>query len=110
MTYAMLSLAFLLVALVVFVAATLAPGRDRFRPLLLPGLLAGLALLVLTAVFDNLMIALGIMQYSDDAISGLRVGLAPLEDFAYPLAAVILLPSLWVLFEAPSRRGDPDER
>ena len=106
MTYAILSLAFLLVALAVLAAATLVPGPDRIRPLLLPGLLAALALFVLTAVFDNVMIGVGIMEYSDQAISGLRIGLAPLEDFAYPLAAVILLPSLWVLFD----RGAADER
>ena len=106
MTYAVLSLTFLLVALAVLAAATLVRGRDRIRPLLLPGLFAGVVLFVLTAVFDNVMIGLGIMQYSNEAISGLRVGLAPLEDFAYPLAAVILLPSLWVLLD----RGAADER
>jgi hypothetical protein len=52
------------------------------------------------------MIGLGIMEYSDEATSGLRLGLAPLEDFAYPLAAVILLPSLWLLLD----REEPDER
>jgi small toxic polypeptide LdrA/B/C/D len=106
MTYAILSGAFLLAALAVLAAATLVRGGHRIRPLLLPGLLAAVALFLLTAVFDNLMIGLGIMQYSDQAISGLRIGLAPLEDFAYPLAAVILLPSLWVLLD----RGVADER
>lgn len=54
-------------------------------------------LFVLTAVFDNLMIAAGLMTYTDQNISGAQVGLAPLEDFAYPLAAVLLLPGLWLL-------------
>lgn len=54
-------------------------------------------LFALTAVFDNLMIAVGIMTYTDQNISGVQVGLAPLEDFAYPLAGVLLLPALWLL-------------
>ena len=54
-------------------------------------------LFALTAVFDNLMIAVGIMSYTDQNISGVQVGLAPLEDFAYPLAGVLLLPGLWLL-------------
>jgi len=106
MTYALLSLAFLLGALAVLAVAARLRGRDRIRPLLVPGLLAAGVLFVLTAVFDNVMIGVGIMAYSDEAISGLRIGLAPLEDFAYPLAAVILLPSLWLLLD----REEPDER
>lgn len=54
-------------------------------------------LVVLTAVFDNVMIASGIMTYTDRNISGVRIGLAPLEDFAYPVAGVLLLPGLWLL-------------
>jgi small toxic polypeptide LdrA/B/C/D len=48
-------------------------------------------------VFDNVMIASGLIAYSDAHVSGLRIGLAPVEDFAYPLAAVVLLPALWSL-------------
>lgn len=63
--------------------------------------------LVLTAVFDNVMIAIGLVGYDEGAISGAFVGIAPLEDFAYALAAVFLLPSLWVLLGARGgrRRG-----
>jgi lycopene cyclase domain-containing protein len=61
--------------------------------------------LALTAVFDNVMIHFGLMTYSRDAISGALVGAAPVEDFAYPLAALMLLPALWLLFD---RRGDHD--
>ena len=106
MTYAILSLAFLLGAVGVAVAAVALRGQHRIRPLLLPAALAGVVLMVLTAVFDNVMIGLGIMQYSDDAISGLRIGLAPIEDFAYPLAALILLPSLWLLLEREERADE----
>jgi small toxic polypeptide LdrA/B/C/D len=107
MTYAVLNLVFLLGALGVLAAAVVLRGRDRIRPLLAPGLLALGALLLLTAVFDNVMIGVGLMVYSSGAISGVHIGLAPLEDFAYPLAAVILLPSVWLLLD---RREEPDER
>lgn len=53
-------------------------------------------LVVLTAVFDNLMIAAGLFHYSPDTVSGVSIGRAPLEDFAYPLACVLLLPALWL--------------
>ena len=38
-------------------------------------------LLVMTILFDSLLIYLGIVAYSLDKISGMRVGLAPIEDF-----------------------------
>lgn len=98
MSYLLLCLVFLAVAGVVAVVA-LRRTRDRGDgrlPVAALGI-AGLALLVLTAVFDTLMIAVGLFDYSDAHISGLRVALAPVEDFAYPLAAVILLPALWSL-------------
>jgi hypothetical protein len=37
------------------------------------------------------------MTYDDARISGARLGLVPLEDFAYPIAALLLLPALWLL-------------
>jgi lycopene cyclase domain-containing protein len=53
--------------------------------------LATLALLVITAVFDNLIIGIGIVAYDPQLISGLKIGLAPIEDFAYSLAAPLLI-------------------
>src|SRR5690349_20329809 len=52
-------------------------------------------LTLLTAIFDNLMILAGIMAYSPAAISGIKIGLAPIEDFAYSLAAVLLVALFW---------------
>jgi hypothetical protein len=45
------------------------------------------------------MISVGLVDYNPALISGMFVGVAPLEDFAYAIAAVIGLPSLWVLLE-----------
>ena len=49
------------------------------------------ALLLITAVFDNVIIGLGIVAYDESLISGLKLGLAPIEDFAYSLAAPLLI-------------------
>jgi lycopene cyclase domain-containing protein len=59
--------------------------------------ISGLVVIMLTAVFDNVMIALGLFGYNSQQISGAFIGLAPLEDFAYAIAAVVLLPVLWHL-------------
>jgi len=112
MTYVWLSLAFLAGAVLVAVVAVVrAARRASVRPvrlrLGLPAasvVLSGLVLFVLTAVFDNVMIAVGLMTYAAAYITGLHVGSAPLEDFAYPLAAVLLLPSLWLLLAKPAGR------
>ncbi|MGP5124203.1 lycopene cyclase domain-containing protein [Glutamicibacter ardleyensis] len=55
-------------------------------------------MLVLTAIFDNLMITVGLFDYGQQTLLGLYVGRAPIEDFLYPLAAVLLMPALWWLF------------
>jgi len=52
-------------------------------------------MLVVTAVFDNLIIASGIVDYDSTKISGGMIGLAPIEDFAYTIAAVLIVPSVW---------------
>jgi lycopene cyclase domain-containing protein len=93
MTYWALNAAFLAVAAVVALAAVLARRAPRWRAV---GMTA-IVVLALTAVFDNAMIGVGLVDYDRDLISGAFVGIAPLEDFAYALAAVVLLPSLWSL-------------
>jgi len=60
-------------------------------------------LLVVTAVFDNVMIGIGLVGYDPAIISGAFIGIAPLEDFAYAVAAAVLLPSLWLLLPGRSR-------
>ena len=60
-------------------------------------------LLLVTAVFDNVMIGVGLVGYDTTKISGAFIGIAPLEDFAYAVAAAVLLPSLWLLLPGRSR-------
>jgi lycopene cyclase domain-containing protein len=113
-TYWALNAVFLVPAAVVLVLAMVRRGRrtDQGRREQVPepavsgrkGLAAALGitavvLLVLTAVFDNVMIAAGLFWYNPERISGAFIGSAPLEDFAYALAAVLLLPALWLLLE-----------
>jgi lycopene cyclase domain-containing protein len=113
MTYWALNAFFLAaVALVALAAAlkgragrtTADPRRSDAGPRWTAVGLAAIALLIATAVFDNVMIRIGLVAYNPDLISGAFVGIAPLEDFAYAIAAVVLLPSLWHLLPrtAPS--------
>ena len=101
MTYWMLNLPFLAVAAVVALAAVLARRAPSWRGV---GL-AAVPLLILTAVFDNVLVGTGIVGYDETLISGAKVGVAPLEDFAYAIAALVLLPSLWSLLGARSRHA-----
>lgn len=78
-----------------------AAASRRRRELLLGAGLATGVLLVMTAVFDNVMIGIGLVGYDAARISGVFVGIAPLEDFAYAVAALVLLPSVWVLLGGP---------
>ena len=99
MTYWLLNLPFLAVAVLVSVAAILARRAPRWRAV---GLTA-IGVLVLTAVFDNVLVGTGIVGYDADLISGVFVGVAPIEDFAYAIAAIVMLPALWSLL-GTSRR------
>lgn len=100
MTYWLLNLPFLAIAAL---AGVLAARRLSWPAI---GLTAAV-LLVMTAVFDNVMIGVGLVAYEPSLISGALLGAAPLEDFAYALAAIIGLPALWVLLgdRAQSRSG-----
>ncbi|BDZ45320.1 lycopene cyclase domain-containing protein [Naasia aerilata] len=99
MTYWLLNAGFLAVVAIVAILAGL---RARRVPGGAPRWLAATALalaavLLLTVVFDNVLVGVGIVDYGARGKSGVSIGLAPVEDFAYALAAAIGLPSLWVL-------------
>jgi lycopene cyclase domain-containing protein len=97
-SYAGLALPFVLLAAAVLVAAavTRRPGRDWW---LATGLTVA-ALLALTVAFDNLMIAADLFRFGDEHLSGARLGQAPVEDLAWPLAAGLGLPGLALLVGA----------
>ena len=90
MTYLLLSAGFIGLALAI---ALISGGMKQALSWSL--LLGGVALVALTAVCDSVMIGAGLFSYTDAHLVGVRVGLAPLEDCAYPIAALIFLPALW---------------
>ncbi len=102
MTYALLNAAFLSVVALLAIAAIVTRRSPRWRAV---GLAAAL-LLIATAVFDNVIIAAGLVDYDEALISGVRIGIAPIEDFAYAVAALVLLPAVWELLGARPARQD----
>lgn len=52
-------------------------------------------LIVLTLVFDNIMISLSFFEYEPSKILGIKLWQAPVEDFMYAVLAVLLVPTLW---------------
>jgi lycopene cyclase domain-containing protein len=53
--------------------------------------------LLMTLVFDNLIILAGIVGYDESLISGIKLGIAPIEDFSYTLVGLVLIPLTWEL-------------
>jgi len=96
-TYPLIVVPFVLLTALVTLSTA---RRPRFRERMASSGLTALVLLGLTLVFDNLMIAVDLFSYPQEHLSGLRLGLAPIEDFAYPLCAAFLLPALYTLLTA----------
>ena len=93
MTYWVINLPFLLAGALVFggaYARRVSPGGRAWW-------VTAAVMFVLTLVFDNAIIGFGIVDYDEALISGFRLGFAPVEDFAYTLAALLLIPALWHL-------------
>jgi len=85
---------YLILNLVFIALACLFAGVKARRPR--RALLVTLVVLfVLTAVFDNLIVGLSIVDYDPAKILGIHIGVAPVEDFMYALLAVILVPAIW---------------
>jgi lycopene cyclase domain-containing protein len=98
-TYWILNAGFLAVVAIVAAFAGVRARRGRggaARPVAATALTLA-AVLLLTAVFDNVLVSVGIVDYGARGTSGVAIGVAPVEDFAYAVAAAIGLPSLWVL-------------
>lgn len=99
MTYMELNAVFLTIALVLMVGGHVIGARRTDTKL---GLIAralvwtAVIMVITTAVFDNVIIGVGLVAYDEATLAGIMIGLAPLEDFAYTIAAVMILPALWV--------------
>lgn len=69
----------------------------RMRPG--PLVWTALHLCLLTMVFDTVMIAADLYVFDEDKILGVYLWGAPLEDFAYAIAAALAMPVLWTVLE-----------
>ena len=99
MTYATLAAVFVLASAAVAVVVTVRRDLDA-RWWLSTALTIGVVLL-LTVVFDSLMILADLFRFDEDSLIGFRLWRAPVEDLAWPLAAGLLLPALRELFTRP---------
>jgi len=104
MMYALIVLPFIAVTAAVALATARRPG---FRRRMAASAVTAIVLMALTAVFDSLMIAAGLFTYPEELISGVRIGLAPIEDFAYPLCAAFLVPAVSTLLERRDAEARP---
>ncbi len=95
MTYASLAAVSLLLAVLTAGAAArlVRPTRGWWGSTLVVAVL----LVVLTTVFDSVMVATHLFRYDTASLLGPRVLLVPVEDFAWPVAAALALPALWEL-------------
>jgi lycopene cyclase domain-containing protein len=115
-TYAFVDVVFLAIAVVVAIVASIVAARRSARrhgrvgvprwrrTTIVTGVVVGVVLLVMTVVFDNVIVGLRIVAYDPALVSGAHIGFVPVEDLAYAVAAVLLLPSLAVLF-GPRQRA-----
>ena len=101
MTYWIINIPVLLAAALVL-AASIAVRR---APRAVAWWIAAAVMMTLTAVFDNAIIGFGLVDYDPALISGVRLGFAPIEDFAYTLAALLIVPALWHMMESRGRKA-----
>lgn len=102
MTYLLLNLVFL-ITLILFLPKKI--GRiPRAWWITLGGVV------LLTAIFDPLIIYFDIVAYDETKILGLKLFGAPIEDFFYALYAVCLIPLVWNRLEERSEEANAKHR
>jgi len=87
MTYLTLNLVFIAVVLITMFVLRI-PLAYKWYYALVP-------ILLLTLVFDPIIIALDIVAYDPELLLGMKLFGAPIEDFMYALLASIIVPSTW---------------
>ena len=88
MNYLALNVTFMLIA---FVTLNLVSRKSPWRAISF----TMFWMLLVTLVFDNIIIGLEIVGYDKSKISGILLGLAPIEDFAYTVVAVLAVSIIW---------------
>lgn len=104
MTYALLVIPFALATVVVTLVSAV---RPRFGQRMAASGIGAVVLVALTAVFDNVMIASGLFTYPEEHLSGVKIGLAPIEDFSYAVCAAFLVPAVFALLTRSAREETP---
>ena len=90
--YSMLALGFIAVGSVLGILGAIVLRAQGWSLPLRSLTLTALIMLGLTVIFDNLMIAVDLYRYPAENLSGITIGLVPLEDLSYPLAVCLSLP------------------
>ena len=94
MTYALIIIPFALFTLVVTLLSATQPGMKQR---MLASTISAAVLVILTAIFDNVIISAGLVAYPEGTSSVIRIGVAPIEDFSYAICAAYLVPAVYVL-------------
>ena len=53
-----------------------------------------ISMIVLTLVFNNLIVGFGVVTYDQSRISGLKVPFMPIEDLSYTIAVSTIVPAM----------------
>lgn len=88
--YLELDIIFLLIAILVAIIR-----RSKFSGSKIYICKVAVLMLLLTLVFDNLIIILHIVSYDPSHLLGIYLYKAPIEDFAYTIAGLLIIPALW---------------
>ena len=90
-TYLVMNLIFLVCIVVLFMQYIKKPNKAWWITVTI--------LLILTAIFDSIIVWANIVGYDPAKILGIYIGFAPIEDFFYAILAALIIPILWNLFE-----------
>ena len=107
MTYSVLNSVFLGLAVwfaVIAIVVSTRRGVKFTKPVWWTFGITLVIMMITTAIFDNVIIGVGLVAYDPSTLLGSYIGIAPLEDFGYTLAAVIILPVLWILLGTRKKR------
>lgn len=92
MTYTLLNLIFIAPAVIIAIVA-----YQKNEALFRQSAWLFVPLILMSIFFNNILTSIPIITYDTTKLSGLYLGSAPAEDFAYTLVLVILIPALWSL-------------
>lgn len=94
-TYVVLNVAFIIITVMLLRLKPHRPSKAWWLTLTL--------LILLTAIFDSVIVGLNIVGYNTDKIIGIFIGHAPIEDFFYALFACIIVPAIWSRLPSTSK-------